>query len=95
MEHHMEANNSKRSWVWYLLPVFVHIIGGVIAYYALKLDDPRMAKNCLYIGITLTAINLGIFVIMMAISFSFEHEFMPKLEDEIRQKFEREFSFET
>jgi len=35
--------------------VFVDIIGGALAYWALRHDSPRLARDCLYVGITLTA----------------------------------------
>ena len=28
------------------------LIGGIIAYFVLRHDDPRKAKNCLYLGIS-------------------------------------------
>ena len=47
---------TKSRW-WYLLPIFFGIIGGVIAYFVLKEDDPKLAKNCLILGIIITAIG--------------------------------------
>ena len=76
----MESYQRKRSWAWLLLPIFVQIIGGAIAYYALKPDEPRMAKDCLYIGITLTAINAATQRAALAIGYSAEEMFMPKFE---------------
>lgn len=49
------------------MPIFFNIIGGVIAYFVLRDDDPRKAKNCLWLGIILTAISVG----MMVVSFTF------------------------
>ncbi len=54
----------RRSWVWFALPVFFDIIGGALAYYALRLDSPRMARDCLYIGIMLTVIKSVILAIV-------------------------------
>jgi uncharacterized Tic20 family protein len=79
----MERYERKRSWVWYLLPVFVQIIGGLIAYYALRPDEPRMAKDCLYIGITLTALNVGVFVILLAIGFTFDQMFQSEFRNDM------------
>lgn len=79
----METRERRRSWVWFLLPIFVHAIGGIIAYYALKPDEPRMARDCLYIGIVLTALNLGGFIVLLAIGFSFERSFMSDFESNI------------
>ena len=57
---------KPRSNMWYLLPIFVGLIGGIIAYWVLRHDDPAKAKNCLYIGIVLAAI--GIFVDVMILT---------------------------
>ncbi len=79
----MESKERHRSWLWFLLPIFVHVIGGIIAYYALKPDEPRMAKDCLYIGMVLTGLNLGGFLILLAIGFSFERSLMSDFESGI------------
>ena len=59
-----QDDHRPRSNWWFLLPIFLSVIGGAIAYFALRGDDPRKAKNCLYLGIALTAasvaINLGL-----------------------------------
>ena len=60
----MSTETTKnRSGAWYLLPIFLTIIGGVIAYCVIKDDDPKKAKNCLYLGIILTGIGIGFTVI--------------------------------
>ena len=48
----------KRSNWWYLLPIFLGIIGGIIAYFALRNDDREKAKKCLYLGLILGAIGI-------------------------------------
>lgn len=53
----------QRSWLWYLLPAIIGVIGGIIAYYALRFDDPSKAKNCLWLGIILSAIYFAYFVL--------------------------------
>jgi len=71
-----------RSRWWYLLPIFFNIIGGVIAYFILRDDDPKKAKNCLWLGIVLIAIKIGLFIIFVSICTSigscadFHDEFM-------------------
>ncbi len=40
-----------RSNAWFLLPIFFGIIGGIIAFFVIRQDDPRKARNCLYLGI--------------------------------------------
>ena len=53
-----------RSKAWYLLPIFIGIIGGLIAYFAVKNDDPKLGKNCLIVGIIVLVINVsaGLFI---------------------------------
>lgn len=66
----MSQEERTRSRWWYLLPIFFQIIGGVIAYFILRNDDPKKAKNCLWLGIVLTAIKIGFFVIFISICTS-------------------------
>ncbi|WP_420545260.1 hypothetical protein [Nitrosopumilus sp.] len=72
----MSTETKKRSGMWYLLPIFLSIIGGVIAYFVIKEDDPKKAKNCLYLGIILTAIGIG-FTAVSGIMFAYEMENSP------------------
>lgn len=53
---------SENKWTWYLLPFFLSIIGGVIAYYALRDRDPRTGMNCLKLGAVSILINVAVFV---------------------------------
>ena len=61
---------KRRSAWWFLLPILFNVIGGVIAYFVIKEDDPKRAKNCLYLGIILTAIGIGLFLIPLIIGVS-------------------------
>ena len=53
----MEEGIRRSNW-WYLAPLLGGMIGGVCAYFALKKDDQQKAKNCLYLGITMTVIGV-------------------------------------
>jgi len=55
---------QRRSRAWYLLPIFLGVVGGVIAYFVLRQDDTHLAKNCLYLGIALTAIHIALTLIL-------------------------------
>lgn len=62
---------KKKSSFWFLLPILFNIIGGVIAYFVIKDDDPSKAKNCLWLGIILFAISIALFLIPFLIGISF------------------------
>ena len=61
----MTYPERPRSNGWFLLPIFLGLIGGVIAFFILRNDDPKKAKNCLYLGISMMLIGI-IFNIMIA-----------------------------
>jgi H+/Cl- antiporter ClcA len=48
----------KRSSLWYLLPIFLGVIGGIIGYFAVRHDDPLMAKRIFILGVIIFAIGL-------------------------------------
>lgn len=52
-----------RSRWWFMLPIVMQFIGGIIAYYALRQDDPAKARNCLLLGIALSAVWFAVFVL--------------------------------
>lgn len=51
---------KRRSGAWYLLPVLLHLLGGIIAYFVLRCDDMPKARNCLYMGAALTAATVAL-----------------------------------
>ncbi len=53
----MYPERPRSNW-WYLLPIFFSLIGGIIAYFAIRHNDPKKAKKCLYLGIILTMISI-------------------------------------
>ena len=53
----MYSEKIRSRW-WYLVPIFFGLIGGIIAYFAIRRDDPQKAKKCLWVGIILTVINI-------------------------------------
>jgi len=54
----MSYPEKPRSNAWFLLPVFFGVIGGIIAFFIIRHDDPRKAKNCLYLGLVLMVIGI-------------------------------------
>ena len=63
----MSYSEKPRSNAWFLLPIFFGVIGGIIAFFVLRHDDPHKAKNCLYLGIVFMIIGI-IFNILIAAS---------------------------
>ena len=55
-----------RSRWWYLAPLFLAIVGGVVAYFAVRRDDPRLARNCLVLGVALTVVSVAVQAIIVA-----------------------------
>lgn len=54
-----------RSNAWYVLPIVVGLIGGIIAYLILRHDDPIKAKKCLIIGIILAIVGIVINILIV------------------------------
>ena len=57
------ATKVKSNW-WFLLPIFLNISGGAIAYFVLRNEDPEKAKNCLMLGAVLLAILIFLGVLL-------------------------------
>ncbi|MFP6577177.1 MAG: hypothetical protein VB736_00120 [Candidatus Nitrosopelagicus sp.] len=53
----MEGGSTRSNW-WYLVPIFLGVIGGIIAYFALRNDDQQKAKKCLYLGLILGSVGI-------------------------------------
>jgi len=64
-----------RSGWWYLLPFFLGIIGGLIAYLVVKDDDKELAKYCLYLGIIMTIVSIIAYVIISVSAFNYMNSF--------------------
>jgi cytochrome bd-type quinol oxidase subunit 1 len=54
----MSHAEKPRSRAWFLLPIFFGVIGGIAAFFILRNDDPRKAKNCLYLGLAFMVIGI-------------------------------------
>ena len=66
----------KSNW-WYLLPIFLGAIGGIIAWVALKSHDGKLAKNSLILGVILNVIAMIIFtgIVIPSDNFNLVTEF--------------------
>ncbi len=61
----MSYPEKRRSNLWYLLPIFFGIIGGVIAFFILFRSDFRKAIYCLIIGFVsmIIGVSLNLWII--------------------------------
>ncbi|AFS80760.1 hypothetical protein NKOR_04360 [Candidatus Nitrosopumilus koreensis AR1] len=62
----MSYPEKQRSNAWFLLPIFVGLIGGIIAFFILRKDDPRKARYCLYLGLIMMAIGIVLNITLAA-----------------------------
>lgn len=60
---------KPKSVLWYMLPVLLGIIGGVIAYFILRKSDSRKAKTCLLIGGVIFGISIITSILITEFSF--------------------------
>jgi len=65
---------KKRSPLWYELPLLFSIIGGLIAYFMIRKDDPKKARNCLLLSVILIVIPVVVFLFLQ-VSFGTEYPF--------------------
>ncbi|CUR50892.1 protein of unknown function [Nitrosotalea devaniterrae] len=61
---------KQRSSFWFLLPIVFNVIGGIIAFFVIREDDPKKARNCLYLGIILAAIPILLIVVPILIGIT-------------------------
>lgn len=83
MKFRMEYS-EKKSNAWFLLPILIGVIGGIIAFFVLRNSDPAKAKNCLYLGVALMVV--GIIVDLIIISFFPEFLDFPEFESGFEAK---------
>ena len=57
-----ENTTKSHSGMWYLAPIFLGILGGIVMYLVIKDDDPKMAKKGLIVGLILTAVSVIAYV---------------------------------
>jgi len=51
-------NYKKQSAAWYLLPILLGIVGGVVALIALRNRDPLKGQYCIIIGVVITVVGI-------------------------------------
>ena len=59
------SEEKSNSNAWYLAPIFLGIIGGLIMYLVLKDENPKMAKK----GLILSLVIVGLVIISYIMIF--------------------------
>ena len=70
--------SQKSSKAWYLLPIFLSILGGVIAYLCLRRKDPARGRNALVVGI----VPFALLVALMAAASVDQDDTQPQSVDQ-------------
>ena len=63
-------STKKPSKLWYLLPIFLTWLGGIIGYILVKNRDQKFARRLLIVGLILTAVFIAIGVILFLLGVS-------------------------
>ncbi len=69
MVESLEAERKKPSRLWYLLPIFLNIIGGVIGYFLLKDKNRKFAERLLIVGLVMIAVWWGLSFLLSAVAY--------------------------
>ncbi len=59
----MSEVRTRSNW-WYLLPIGLGVIGGIIAYLVLRKEDYDMARDCFIWGIAINTVALVAYTIV-------------------------------
>ena len=60
---------TKPSAIWYLLPILLGPIGGIIGYFLVKDRDRKFAERLLIVGLIMVAIYFVISLILTALAY--------------------------
>ena len=71
---------KTRRKTWYLLPIFLNIVEGIIAYFVIRNDDPKKAKRCLIVGASIFAINIVFGLGVLFLDYQIQMNFSLKIQ---------------
>jgi len=64
-------NRSRPSRFWYLLPIFLGVVGAVIGYFFLKDRDREFAEKLLKIGLVMIVVYFVLTILLAAFAYIF------------------------
>ena len=65
-----EQQKKRGSRIWYLLPIFFGLVGGMALFFVLKDEDRQLAKNGVKLGAILTIVPILIVVSLWSVLFA-------------------------
>ena len=61
----VENSKIKVSNWWWLLPIFLNILGGIMMFIALRKENYDVAKKGLIMGFIITAIEISLYILII------------------------------
>jgi hypothetical protein len=62
-----EQQKNRGSNIWYLLPIFFGLVGGMAMFFVLKDENRQLAKNGVKLGAILTIVPILIIVLLWSV----------------------------
>jgi heme/copper-type cytochrome/quinol oxidase subunit 2 len=62
-----EQQKKRGSNIWYLLPIFFGLVGGMAMFFVLKDENRQLAKNGVKLGAILTIVPILIIVLLWSV----------------------------
>jgi len=69
MPEEIQSQKQKPSRLWYLLAIFLGIIGGIIGYFVLKDRDRKFAERLLIIGVVMIIVAYGLSILLSFLAY--------------------------
>ena len=66
-----EQQKNRGSNIWYLLPIFFGLVGGMAMFFVLKDEDRQLAKNGVKLGAILTIVPIIIVASLWSVLFTY------------------------
>lgn len=64
------SETKSNSNLWYLAPIFLGIIGGLIMYMVLKEENPKMAKKGLIVSLVMVGIGILAYIMIFVVAIA-------------------------
>jgi uncharacterized membrane protein (UPF0136 family) len=65
----MTTQKNRPTRAWYLVPIFLNIIGGIIGYFVVRKEDKQFANRLLIAGIVMMVLVILAYVFFLGALF--------------------------